>query len=112
MKKVFLMVAAIGLAAASFADMNDALLSFATQGPDKYADGTTVIDGECYALVWTANGATFGGFNADGTLVSATDRIVLAAPLAKGGKCPQTLFQINAAVADELKDGTYAVYLL
>jgi hypothetical protein len=112
MKKVFLMVAAMGLAAASFADMNDALLSFATQGPDKYADGTTVIDGECYALVWTANGATFGGFNADGTLVSATDRIVLAAPLAKGGKCPQTLFQINAAVADELKDGTYAVYLL
>ena len=112
MKKVFLMVAAMGLAAASFADMNDALLSFATQGPDKYADGTTVIDGECYALVWTAAGAEFGGFKADGTLASATDRLVLAAPLAKGGKCPQTLFQINAAVADELKDGTYAVYLL
>lgn len=113
MKKMMTMAAVMGLAVASFAAMNDALLTFSTPGPDKYADGSTVIDGECYALVWTPNGATFAGFKADGTTVSAADKLVLLAPLAKNGACPQTLFQIDAATADALDGkGSYGVYLL
>ncbi len=113
MKKMFVMAAAMGLAVASFAAMDDALLTFATQGPDKYADGTTVLDGECYALVWTANGAEFGGFKADGTPAAATDKLILCAPLAKNGACVQTLFQIPAETAAALEGkGTYSVYLL
>ena len=112
MKKLMTMIGAVGLAFAATAAIDDALLAFSTVGPDKYADGTTVLDGECYALVWTKNGATFGGIAADGTAVAETDEIVLLAPVAKGGRCPNVLFQIDSARANRLADGTYGVYLL
>ncbi len=112
MKKLMTIIGAIGLAFAAGAAIDDALLAFSTVGPDKYADGTTVLDGECYALVWTKNGATFGGIAADGTALAETDEIVLVAPVAKGGRCPYVLFQIDSATADRLADGTYGVYLL
>ncbi|MBR0506879.1 MAG: hypothetical protein IJJ84_15875 [Kiritimatiellae bacterium] len=113
MTKLMTMIGVAGLAFAATAAIDDALLAFSTVGPDKYADGTTVLDGECYALVWTANGATFGGIAADGTPVAETDKIVLLAPVAKGGRCPNVLFQIDSAKLDgELKDGTFGVYLL
>ena len=112
MKKLMTILGVVGLAFAATAAIDDALLAFSTVGPDKYADGTTVLDGECYALVWTQNGATFGGIAADGTAVAETDKIVLVAPVAKGGRCPNVLFQIDSAMADALADGTYGVYLL
>jgi len=61
-----------------FADMADKVLRFSTAGTDRYADGSVVMDGECYALVWSPKGTTFSGFNADGTPVSSADRVVLA----------------------------------
>jgi hypothetical protein len=70
-----------------------------------------VLDGECYALVWSKDG-DFDGFDANGDCVDPEDRIVLVAPLAKGGRCPPVLFQIPAAEADALAGGRYAVYLL
>jgi len=113
MKKLMIVAAAMGLAFAGLAAQNDALLSFATPGPDKYADGAAVLDGECYALVWTATGAEFAGIKADGTPVAATDKLILLAPVAKGGKCPNILFQIDAAIAEALEGkGSYGVYLL
>ena len=112
MKKLMTMIGVAGLAFAATAAIDDALLAFSTVGPDKYADGTTVLDGECYALVWTKNGATFGGIAADGTAIAETDEIVLVAPVAKDGHCPNVLFQIDSAKADALADGTYGVYLL
>ena len=51
MKKLMTMIGAVGLAFAATAAIDDALLTFSTVGPDKYSDGTTVLDGECYALV-------------------------------------------------------------
>ena len=107
-------VAAGAMLAASplFAAQNDTLISFSTNGPDKYMDGSQVLDGECYALVWTPSGETFGGFAADGSLVKSTDKLVLAAGLAKGGCCPMTLFEVDAAVADQYKNGEFAVYLV
>ena len=113
MKKLMTMAFAMGLAAAGFAAMNDALISFSTRGPDKYADGTVALDGECYALIWTANGSTFAGLKADGTPVAATDQLLLVGPVAKDGACPNVLFQLPADKADALEGkGTYAVYLL
>ena len=84
MKKLMTMIGAVGLAFAATAAIDDALLTFSTVGPDKYSDGTTVLDGECYAL--------------------------LVAPVATGGHCPNVLFQIPAAQVD--KGGTFGVYLL
>lgn len=113
MKQIFLiaMVAAAGLA---FGAANDTIVTFSTKGPDRYGDGKKVLDGECYALVWTKAGETFGGFNADGTLVDAVDisKLVVAAPLAKDAHCPTTLFQISADDAEQYKGGTFALYLL
>ena len=49
---------------------------------------------------------------ADGTAVDPADEIVLLAPLAKDGRCPLTLFQIDSKSECAHDDGVYAVYLL
>lgn len=41
---------------------------FQTFGCERYADGTSALDGECYALVWQRDGVDFKGFNATGTI--------------------------------------------
>ena len=112
MKKLLSIGCAV-MALGAFAAADDVLISFSTPGQDKYADGSTVLDGECYALVWT-KGAQFGGINTDGTCVNAGDAIVLLAPLAKNGKCPPVVFEIDSAVYAEKKyaEGKFGVYLL
>jgi hypothetical protein len=94
------------------ASVQDKVARFSTPGPDCYADGTLVADGECYALVWSPKGATFAGFNADGTAISANDRVIFAAPLALEGKCRDSLFQIPADEYAELEGGEWAVCLV
>ena len=95
----------------AFADAANQLIAFSTPGPDKYADGATVLDGEWYALVWSADGV-FDGITTDCKAVDANDAVVIVAPLAKGGKCPYTVFQIDSKSVNCKDDGVYAVYLL
>ena len=101
---------------AVFASANDFpgdyLISFSSPGPDRYADGTIVPDGECYALVWSPAGKTFSGFNADGTASSSSDRIVLAGPLALDGHCRDSIFQIPEYTYAVLEGGNWAVCLV
>jgi hypothetical protein len=105
-------VACVFLSGSIFAAaLDDSCVSFSTQGPDRYADGCVVLDGECYALVWSADGE-FNGFSADGSCVDGEDRVVLLAPVARGGRCPPVLFQISAEIYKELSGGVLAVYLL
>ena len=92
--------------------LNDRLARFSTSGPDRYADGSIVVDGECYALVWSPAGRAFSGFNANGTAASAADRVVLAAPLALDGRCRDSVFQIPAAEYEALKGGKWSVCLV
>lgn len=109
-KGMFFAVAALaaGLAVAA---QNDALITFSTPGPDKYADGDTVMDGECYALVFTPKGSSGAVFAADGTVEGG--EIVLVAPVAKDGKCPKVLFQVDAEkIKTRYSKGTWGVYLL
>lgn len=96
----------------AYGSMQDRLARFSTPGPDCYTDGTIVVDGECYALVWSPTGTTFSGFNADGTPVSSNDRVVLAGPLALGGRCRDAVFQIPAKEYESLKNGVWAVCLV
>lgn len=87
------------LSAAVFAGANDLLIMFYTPGPDKYADGSVVLDGERYSLVYTA---------ADGTQTS-----VLTVSIAKDGKCPPVLFSVDEKeVAEKYAGGSWGVYLL
>ena len=96
----------------AFGSMQDKLARFSTPGPDRYADGSIVRDGECYALVWSPAGTAFAGFNADGTPVSSHDRVVLAGALAQDGKCRDSVFQIPAKDYAELQGGEWAVCLV
>ena len=96
----------------AFASIADRVVRFSSLGPDRYADGSVVVDGECYALVWSPAGKEFSGFNADGTPVSPGDRVVLAGALAKDGKCRDAIFQIPAEEYEALKIGNWAVCLV
>jgi len=88
-------------------------LTFSTQGPDLYADGTTVLDNEQYALVYVAAGKTFGGFYTDGSLVNPTDNQLLCKKgVAKAGKCPEQRKQFRASVITKGADGTFVVVML
>ena len=111
MKKSFLVFAAAALAGVAFGAANDAMIEFSTKGPDTYADGSPVLDGECYALVWMKNGAEGLTIAADGSTEGG--EIVLAASLAKDKCCPTVYFEVNA---DDLETkyvgGSWGVYLL
>ena len=112
MKKT-LMAGLVGLlATAAFAGKDNVVVTFYTTGPDTYADGSKVVDGETYALVWTPTGSEFAGFNADGTAI-APSKVALKAPVAKDGKCPIVKFEIDEDYAKaNFQDGTWGVYLL
>ena len=107
-------IAGILLAGAlgAFAGVDNVAITFSTPGPDTYRDGRTVLDGECYALVWTPAGAAFGGIAADGTAAEPS-KLVLKAPVAKGGRCPRVLFEIDEDYAKaNFPGGTWNVVLL
>jgi hypothetical protein len=99
------------LTSAFAGSVDDVSISFSTRGPDRYSDGSIVLDGECYALVWSKDGV-FDGFSAGGSCIDEEDKIVLLAPIAKNGHCPSVLFQIPADEAVAMSSGFYAVYLL
>ena len=87
-----------GLAAVAVAEAST-LLTVSSTGPDCYADGSPVVDGEYYALVSIDSGANFAGFAADGTVVDpATSRLLFALPLAEGGCCPKTRVAVDPAL--------------
>ena len=111
MKKL-LFVAMMLAAGICLAAENDTILTFSTQGPDTYGDGSTVLDGERYALVWTKDGTAFAGLTADCKPLADTTKVIAVAPLAKGGRCPETVFEIDADYAETLKGGSFALYLL
>ena len=93
------------------AAQNDLLIMFSTKGTDTYADNSEVLDKECYALVWDEDGAPFT-VAADGTTTGG--EIVLAAPVAKNGRCPKVLFEVDAGrvKAKYADGGSWKVYLL
>ena len=114
MKKILATI----LAAAAIpvmAGQDNLLATFSTKGPDCYADGTVVKDGESYALVWTAKGATFAGITVTGEAAGDQDlnRVLCIAPLAKDGHCREVVVEVNKVVADRYAGaGTFSLHLL
>lgn len=106
--KLGVMFAAASIAVGAFADAANVLVSFSTEA-DYYADGTSVKDGEWYALCWSPR-TTFGGLKLDCTPAVEGDEVLILAPLAKGGRCPLVIFQLNSTEAPV--GGEYFVYLL
>ena len=108
-KRFGVMLAAAAFAAGVFADAANVLISFSTKA-DYYADGETPVrDGEWYALCWSAN-ATFSGLDLNCEPIDKNDRVLVLAPLAKDGRCPYVVFQVDSKKAPT--GGNYFVYLL
>ncbi|MBO6122206.1 MAG: hypothetical protein J6Q49_10170 [Kiritimatiellae bacterium] len=99
MKKTIAVLSALMTAAVFAGAENDINISFSTPGPDKYADGSTVLDNEYYALVWTP---------ADG----GEQTVVCALKAARNGRCVPVLFTVLADDAKNYKNGKFGVYLL
>lgn len=100
------------LLVAALTGFGEADLKFVTlksAGPDKYADGTVVQDGERYAVVYTADPASVT-FAADGQVTGGT--LILTSRLAKNGGCPETSFQLGAAATAGCTGGEYTLFLL
>lgn len=97
----------------SMESYGDLIVKFSSCGIDRYADGTAVRDGECYALVWMREGTDFKGFQLDASLVDPTNNAMLiAAPVAKGGHCPPVLYQYDASLEQPCTNGFLRVCLL
>lgn len=111
MKKTLVSALTVVLAGAVYAAANDTLITFSTKGPDTYANGDKVLSGECYALVFDKDGEPFT-VAADGTTTGG--EIVLVAPVAKNGRCPKVLFEVDAGrvKAKYADGGSWKVYLL
>ena len=112
--KVLAAVSALCCCAMVQAASDDYFACVSTKGPDCYFDGTPVADGEVYALVYTKKGATFAGFQADGTLVDPNSSdIVMLLPQAENGHCKKTLCVVpkTYATATRLK-GLWELFLL
>ena len=106
--KLCLMFTAATLAVGAFADAANVLVSFSTEA-DFYADGDKVADGEWYALCWSPR-ETFGGLTLNCTPVNHDEEVVILAPLAKDGRCPSVVFQVDSKEAPI--GGYYFVYVL
>ena len=110
MKKINISMIAAMAACATFAAADDILVTFSTPGTDTYVDGTTVLDNEYYALCWSTNFPDFK-INPDGTAEGGS--IVLAAPIAKDGRCPTIVYEVDANLAvSDYVGGEWAVYML
>lgn len=120
--KALIALALVGAEFAVFAASGDSSVAAAGVLPfgfhsvavDTYGDGITpVVDGECYALVWIADGRAFGGFKCDGTLVDPENSdVVYLRALARGGKCPPVDFIVSGDYQKAHPHGTYRVVLL
>ncbi len=100
MKKTLSMVSGLLLALSVFGveeGLKQLTLAISTPGPDTYADGTPVLVGESYLLVYVNQGATFQGLYMDGTLVDPeNNKIAIKARAVEGAKCGYTPIQYPA----------------
>ena len=116
MKKIILGFGTVCLSLAALAAVDDALLMFSTKGPDTYSDGSDVLAGECYALCYVTDPATFA-IKSDGTAAAGGEVLLTAAVATKmadgdGMHCPNLVYTVPASKVESLKGGSYAVYLL
>jgi hypothetical protein len=103
------MIGAAAVASAAVA-AEPSWIMFSSEGPDCYADGSQVLDGEVYALVHSKDGV-FKGLTFDGNLVDAkNDTIVGRAAIAKDYGCPPVMFILDNGNQDLSADG-FGVYL-
>jgi len=113
MKKTLSLISGLLMAATMFgAEAQDQLtLAMSTPGPDTYADGTPVLAGETYLLVYVKQGAVFGGVCTDGSLVDPVNNVIATTARAvEGAKCGYKAIQYPAATYPE--GGSWVIVVL
>lgn len=121
--KKFLISLILAFAASSIlhaAGETDVRISFYTEGPDRYQDGTSVLTNEFYTLVWAKKGTDFYGFNADCSLVSnGVNEVLALCPKAKRrkkdpecGYLPTCGATVPLEKATKMADGSLYIVLL
>ena len=107
-----LLVAALALGlmgGTAMAAENDVVVTFGTKGGvDHYADGTAVMNGERYALVYAEDPAQVV-FSATGEVTGGT--LVTVLPCAVNGSCPFMGVQVSAALGLSVRDN-FRLFLL
>lgn len=104
---------AMGLASAFAGSPDDVCIYVKTAGVDTYKDGTPVLDGEVYALVWRPQGVAFAGICADGSLVDPENNTLLAMfPRARQGRLPVCSVQVPALAMATYRTGTFELHVL
>ena len=113
MKKTLSLIGGLLVAATMFgAEVKDQLtLAMSTPGPDTYADGSPVLAGETYLLVYVKQGAVFGGVQTDGSLVDPLNNVIVTSGQAvEGAKCGYKAIQYPAATYPE--GGSWVIVVL
>lgn len=116
MKQLMFLISGMMLAAsAAFASSveNLAAMEFYTDGPDTYADGSAVLEGETYLFVYVKPDAAFGGVNTKGELLNTSDNEIVGSAKAfvdsKGNiRCPFSKFSYQISEYP----GTFCIVLL
>jgi len=114
-RRAFAACAFMLLVTGAHAAGDNLLYGFQPDANDMYADGTPVLIGERYALVWLSNGSDGVEIAADCTVIdSSKGEIVKVRRSDLEEKGEEFVFQVDAAKKDELvaKGGKWAVYLL
>jgi len=110
MKLTFAIISGLLLGVSVFGS-NPLTFPLLTPGPDTYADGSQVLVGETYLLVYLKPGAEFKGVLMDGTLVDPTSNVIAAKGYAvAGAKCGFKAIQYAPELYPE--DGKWIVVLL
>ena len=96
-KTIAALFAMVSAAVFATAGVDSLVVTFSTPGPDKYADGTAVLDNECYSLVYTKDGV---------------HEPVITVRAAQNGKCIPVLFELSEGTASKYTGGEWGVFLL
>ncbi|MDD4102671.1 MAG: hypothetical protein PHU80_08585 [Kiritimatiellae bacterium] len=110
-KRLFATVAGLILATGVIAGVSSLSIEMRTAGPDTYADGTAVLPGETYLLVYCEEGCPFEGIYNDGSLVeTASNRVAFAWQTTEPGRC--SYIPVSYGEADYPKGGSWMIVLL
>ncbi len=118
MKKILMsVVCAAALCAVADDEESPNWLYFSSKGPDRYADGELVKDGEIYALVWSRTGqdgkpVSEFAMTADGAVTDPANHVMVdCPPIAKGHRCPDHVYVLTKEELDAYKGGVFSVFL-
>jgi len=113
MKQALSLLLGVVLAASAFGgdSLGTLTMTASTTGPDRYADGSLVLAGETYLLVYVDENAAFEGVRTDGTLVNTDLNAIATTGTATGdARCGMVAIQYPASLYPSA--GQWALVLL